>query len=153
MCTITYSSTYSTIHYTSFTITICIYTLALCHTSYNIIPHTPHIHYTPYTPCTLELGYPVKVCSTAEEAVRASDVVFTQTPANKVVLEESWLKSHATIIGMYGYTLAYECLCMLCVYVCIHMCVHYRTDMYTCLSMFVWLYIWTYGFYEYKRST
>eukprot|EP01031_Cornospumella_fuschlensis_P024026 gene24026-29073_t len=46
-----------------------------------------------------KLGYPVKVCATAEEAVRASDVVFTQTPANKVVLEEGWLKSHATIIA------------------------------------------------------
>ncbi|GAB5035708.1 ornithine cyclodeaminase [Nannochloropsis oceanica] len=46
-----------------------------------------------------ELGYPVKVCATAEEAVRASDVLFTQTPGSKPVLELSWLKPHATIIA------------------------------------------------------
>ena len=44
-------------------------------------------------------GYPVKVCATAEEAVRAADVIFTQTPASKTVLELEWLKPHATIIA------------------------------------------------------
>ena len=48
---------------------------------------------------TEELGYPVEVCSTAEEAVRAGDVVFTQTPAVETVLEMDWLKPHATIIA------------------------------------------------------
>lgn len=46
-----------------------------------------------------ELGYPVEVCSTAEECVRAGDVVFTQTPAAETVLELDWLKPHATIIA------------------------------------------------------
>ena len=45
------------------------------------------------------VGYPIKVCSTAEEAVRSSDVIFTQTPAAKTVLELSWLRPHATIIA------------------------------------------------------
>lgn len=71
---------------------------------------------------TPELGYPVKVCATAEEAVRASDVVFTQTPANKVVLEEGWLKSHATIIGKcmcMGVRIGvYKCMCMRIVFIC-----------------------------------
>ncbi|TFJ80193.1 hypothetical protein NSK_008479 [Nannochloropsis salina CCMP1776] len=40
-----------------------------------------------------------EVCNTAEEAVRASDVIFTQTPGSKPVLEHSWLKPHATIIA------------------------------------------------------
>jgi ornithine cyclodeaminase/alanine dehydrogenase-like protein (mu-crystallin family) len=44
-------------------------------------------------------GYPVKVCITAEEAVRSSDVIFTQTPASKQVLELGWLRPHATIIA------------------------------------------------------
>lgn len=46
-----------------------------------------------------ELKYPVKVCKSAEEAVREADVIFTQTPASKTVLELSWLKPHATIIA------------------------------------------------------
>lgn len=46
-----------------------------------------------------ELGYPVKVCATAEEAIRSADVIFTQTPGSKPVLELSWLKPHATIIA------------------------------------------------------
>lgn len=45
------------------------------------------------------LGYPVKVCDTAEEAVRNSDVIFTQTPGSKPVLELGWLRPHATIIA------------------------------------------------------
>jgi len=45
------------------------------------------------------VGYPIKACSTAEEAVRSSDVVFTQTPASKTVLELGWLRPHATIIA------------------------------------------------------
>ena len=32
------------------------------------------------------LGYPVHVCSTAEAAVRAADVIFTQTTATSQVL-------------------------------------------------------------------
>ena len=48
---------------------------------------------------TKQLGYPIKVCATAEEAVRGGDVIFTQTPAAKTVLELSWLKPHATIIA------------------------------------------------------
>lgn len=46
-----------------------------------------------------DLGYKVNVCATAEEAVRAADVIFTQTPASKTVLELDWLKPHATIIA------------------------------------------------------
>lgn len=46
-----------------------------------------------------ELGYKVNVCSTAEEAVRSSDVIFTQTPGSKPVLELGWLRPHATIIA------------------------------------------------------
>lgn len=46
-----------------------------------------------------ELGYPVEVCSSAEEAVRAGDVVFTQTPGAEPVLELGWLKPHCTIIA------------------------------------------------------
>jgi ornithine cyclodeaminase/alanine dehydrogenase-like protein (mu-crystallin family) len=46
-----------------------------------------------------ELGYPVKACTTAEEAVRSSDVVFTQTPAASQVLKLEWLRPHATIIA------------------------------------------------------
>jgi hypothetical protein len=46
-----------------------------------------------------DCGYSVKVCATAEEAVRNADVIFTQTPANKTVLELGWLKPHATIIA------------------------------------------------------
>jgi len=45
------------------------------------------------------LGYPVHVCSTAEEAVRAADVIFTQTTATSQVLQLEWLKPHATIIA------------------------------------------------------
>jgi ornithine cyclodeaminase/alanine dehydrogenase-like protein (mu-crystallin family) len=45
------------------------------------------------------LGYPVKICGSAEEAVKASDVIFTQTPASKQVLQLDWLKPHATIIA------------------------------------------------------
>lgn len=45
------------------------------------------------------LGWNVKVCKTAEEAVRAADVIFTQTPAKEQVLRLEWLKSHATIIA------------------------------------------------------
>mmetsp|Transcript_5000 Transcript_5000/g.6882 ORF Transcript_5000/g.6882 Transcript_5000/m.6882 type:complete len:349 (+) Transcript_5000:104-1150(+) len=44
-------------------------------------------------------GYPVKVCETAEEAVSSADVIFTQTVGASPVLEESWLKPHATIIA------------------------------------------------------
>lgn len=44
-------------------------------------------------------GYPVKVCDTAEEAVRSGDVVFTQTVGSSVVLEGGWLRPHATIIA------------------------------------------------------
>ncbi|CAM9277199.1 unnamed protein product [Discosporangium mesarthrocarpum] len=46
-----------------------------------------------------EFGYPVKVCATAEEAVRSADVIFTQTTGAQTVLEKSWLQPHATIIA------------------------------------------------------
>ena len=46
-----------------------------------------------------DLKYPVKVCATAEEAVRNADVIFTQTPAAQTVLELGWLKPNATIIA------------------------------------------------------
>jgi hypothetical protein len=39
------------------------------------------------------------VCQSAEEAVRNADVIFTQTPAGKTVVELEWLKPHATIIA------------------------------------------------------
>jgi len=46
-----------------------------------------------------DLGYKVNVCKTAEEALRAADVIFTQTPASSQVLKLEWLKPHATIIA------------------------------------------------------
>jgi ornithine cyclodeaminase/alanine dehydrogenase-like protein (mu-crystallin family) len=46
-----------------------------------------------------ELGYPFHACATAEEAVRNADVVFTQTPGGEWVLEEDWLRPHATIVA------------------------------------------------------
>lgn len=46
-----------------------------------------------------KLGYDVTVCNSAEECVKASDVLFTQTPGAEPVLELSWLKPHATIIA------------------------------------------------------
>ncbi|CAM9564640.1 unnamed protein product [Ectocarpus sp. 6 AP-2014] len=46
-----------------------------------------------------ELGYKVHVCKTAEECVRQSDVVFTQTPGSETVVELDWLRPHATIIA------------------------------------------------------
>eukprot|EP01040_Poterioochromonas_malhamensis_P004240 gene4240-4542_t len=45
------------------------------------------------------LGWKTTITSTAEEAVSSADVIFTQTPANKQVLEYKWLKPHATIIA------------------------------------------------------
>jgi ornithine cyclodeaminase/alanine dehydrogenase-like protein (mu-crystallin family) len=44
-------------------------------------------------------GYSVKLCASAEEAVSSADVIFTQTPGSKPVVELSWLKPHATIIA------------------------------------------------------
>ena len=46
-----------------------------------------------------KLGYPIKVCNTAEDAVRNGDVIFTQTPATHQVLKLDWLRPHATIIA------------------------------------------------------
>eukprot|EP00640_Fibrocapsa_japonica_P002118 CAMPEP_0113944282 /NCGR_PEP_ID=MMETSP1339-20121228/32606_1 /TAXON_ID=94617 /ORGANISM="Fibrocapsa japonica" /LENGTH=351 /DNA_ID=CAMNT_0000949433 /DNA_START=93 /DNA_END=1148 /DNA_ORIENTATION=+ /assembly_acc=CAM_ASM_000762 len=46
-----------------------------------------------------ELGFPFKVCETAEEAVRSADVIFTQTTGAAPVLQLDWLKPHATIIA------------------------------------------------------
>lgn len=51
------------------------------------------------TELTNELGYPVHVCSSIEEAVRSADVIFTQTTATQQVLKLEWLKPHATIIA------------------------------------------------------
>ena len=48
---------------------------------------------------TAELGYDIVSCATAEEAVRAADVVFTQTPGGEWVLEQKWLRPHALIIA------------------------------------------------------
>ena len=45
-----------------------------------------------------ELGFPHYACATAEDAVRAADVVFTQTPGGEWVLEEEWLRPHALIV-------------------------------------------------------
>ena len=45
-----------------------------------------------------ELGFPHYACATAEDAVRAADVVFTQTPGGEWVVEEEWLRPHALII-------------------------------------------------------
>ena len=45
-----------------------------------------------------ELGYPFAACGSAEDAERAADVVFTQTPGGEWVLEESWLRPHALIV-------------------------------------------------------
>lgn len=46
-----------------------------------------------------ELGFPFTAVATAEEAVRAGDIIFTQTPGGKTCLELDWLKPHATIIA------------------------------------------------------
>jgi len=46
-----------------------------------------------------DLGFKFHVCESAEEAVSSADVVFTQTPGSKQVLEMGWLKPHATIIA------------------------------------------------------
>lgn len=46
-----------------------------------------------------DLKYPITVCKTPEEACRNADVIFTQTPGSKQVLQLSWLKPHATIIA------------------------------------------------------
>ena len=46
-----------------------------------------------------ELGYDFTPCSSAEEAVKNADVVFTQTTGAEWVLEEDWLRPHATIIA------------------------------------------------------
>jgi len=46
-----------------------------------------------------DLKYPVKVCKTAEEALKNADVIFTQTPAAAQVLQLNWLLPHATIIA------------------------------------------------------
>jgi ornithine cyclodeaminase/alanine dehydrogenase-like protein (mu-crystallin family) len=48
---------------------------------------------------TNELGYPHHVCDSAEECVRSSDCIFTQTPGGAQVLQLDWLKPHATIIA------------------------------------------------------
>lgn len=39
-----------------------------------------------------ELGYKVHVCETAEECVRQSDVVFTQTPGSETVRLRPWIR-------------------------------------------------------------
>jgi ornithine cyclodeaminase/alanine dehydrogenase-like protein (mu-crystallin family) len=44
-------------------------------------------------------GCVAQVCLTAEEAVSSADVIFTQTPGSKPVVELGWLKKHATIIA------------------------------------------------------
>jgi ornithine cyclodeaminase/alanine dehydrogenase-like protein (mu-crystallin family) len=46
-----------------------------------------------------KLGYDVEICETAEDCVRKSDVIFTQTPGASPVIELSWLKPHATVIA------------------------------------------------------
>lgn len=38
-----------------------------------------------------ELGYKIHVCKTAEECVRQSDVVFTQTPGSETVCAWDWV--------------------------------------------------------------
>lgn len=45
------------------------------------------------------LGYDVHVCKSAEECANFSDVIFTQTPGSAPVLEQAWLKPHATVIA------------------------------------------------------
>ena len=42
---------------------------------------------------------PLPACSSAEEAVKNADVVFTQTTGSEWVLEEDWLRPHVTIIA------------------------------------------------------
>jgi ornithine cyclodeaminase/alanine dehydrogenase-like protein (mu-crystallin family) len=46
-----------------------------------------------------ECGFPLRVCSSAEEACRGADVIFTSTPGSSLVLEKGWLQPHATIIA------------------------------------------------------
>uniref|UniRef100_A0A7R9UBH1 Ornithine cyclodeaminase n=1 Tax=Pinguiococcus pyrenoidosus TaxID=172671 RepID=A0A7R9UBH1_9STRA len=48
---------------------------------------------------TDELGYPMTVCDTVEDALADADVVFTATPAAAPVLELGMLKPSATIIA------------------------------------------------------
>ena len=46
-----------------------------------------------------ECGFPLRVCSSAEEACRGADVIFTSTPGSSLVLKKDWLQPHATIIA------------------------------------------------------
>lgn len=46
-----------------------------------------------------DLGYPVTVAASAEEACREADVIFTQTTGSQQVLKLEWLKPHCTIIA------------------------------------------------------
>jgi ornithine cyclodeaminase/alanine dehydrogenase-like protein (mu-crystallin family) len=47
-----------------------------------------------------ELGMPFSVASSAEDLCRQSDVIYTQTPGGKLVLEKDWLKpTGVTIIA------------------------------------------------------
>lgn len=48
---------------------------------------------------TKDLGYPMTVCSSAEEAVRAADVIFTQTPASAQVM----MMTPSKFISFFGY--------------------------------------------------
>lgn len=57
-----------------------------------------------------ELGYPIHVCDSAEEAVRKSDVIFTQTTGANQVLKLPWLRPHATIIAS---GCAFSCLLLM----------------------------------------
>jgi len=46
-----------------------------------------------------ELGLSFEAVSSAHEACRRADIIFTQTPGGATVLERRWLKPHATIIA------------------------------------------------------
>ncbi|GMI22578.1 hypothetical protein TeGR_g9641 [Tetraparma gracilis] len=46
-----------------------------------------------------ELSMPFEVVDSAEKLCRKSDVIYTQTPGSKTVLEKKWLKDRVTIIA------------------------------------------------------
>jgi ornithine cyclodeaminase len=47
-----------------------------------------------------ELGVPVHVAETAEQAVRDADLVITTTPSRRPLIQAHWLAAHATVIAV-----------------------------------------------------
>ena len=51
------------------------------------------------TEMSAELGFPLRVCSSAADVCGGADVIFTSTPGSSLVLEKAWLQPHATVIA------------------------------------------------------